>query len=97
MSWYNFIPCAQVGHGPGPGHWWGTGMMPFGGIGMIVVFIFAAAIIFLLLRLLRNLPPPSDKRSPSQESALDILKKRYARGEINDEEFTRMKKDLDGY
>ncbi len=33
--------------------------------------------------------------NPHQESHLDILKKRYARGEINKEQFEQMKKDLE--
>jgi len=31
---------------------------------------------------------------PRQESALDILKKRYARGEITKDDFEQMKRDL---
>jgi putative membrane protein len=33
-------------------------------------------------------------QSTKEDSAIDILKKRYARGDINKEEFERMKRDL---
>jgi putative membrane protein len=36
-------------------------------------------------------------QTPTQnESHLDILKRRYAKGEITKEEYERMKKDLEG-
>ncbi|HHW42120.1 MAG TPA: hypothetical protein GXX19_13475 [Syntrophomonadaceae bacterium] len=51
------------------------------------VFIFS--IVYLLLRTVGY------NKTPTTESPLDILKKRYARGEIDAEEFARIKKDLE--
>lgn len=68
---------------------WGMG---FGGIGMI---LFWAPVIIGVVVLARWLVSgPSGGGSSREKTALDILKERYARGEIEREEFERKKRDL---
>jgi putative membrane protein len=47
--------------------------------------------IILLVRLLRREPQAG---APPAETALDVLKKRYARGEIGKDEFEQKKRDI---
>ncbi|HKJ45462.1 MAG TPA: SHOCT domain-containing protein [Balneolales bacterium] len=59
------------------------------------MFIWPIILIGIIVLLFYWLKPQGGNQSPfRQESALDILKKRYARGEITKEEFERMKRDL---
>lgn len=63
--------------------WMGTGMALFG--------VLVISGIVILMKALLNTSPPSVK---SAENAGDILKARYARGEIGAEEFAQKKRDL---
>ncbi len=77
----------------------GPGMMGWGGWGMGWVFmiIFWALIIVALVFLIKWLAGLSRSRASSDkphDSALEILKQRYAKGEINKEEFDQKKRDL---
>ncbi len=75
--------------------------MPYGmmdgygmGYGMgILGLIFWILVIIGLVLLIRFLWESGGAKR-EQESALEILKKRYARGEISKEEFEEKKKDL---
>jgi putative membrane protein len=62
-------------------------------MGWILMIIFWGLVVVGLIFLIRWLVGMSKTARP-EESALDILKKRYARGEINKEEFEQKKKDL---
>ena len=61
-----------------------------GGFMWLIVLILVGVGIYFLLRVSKS------KGSDSSiiETPLDILKKRYAKGEIDKEEFDRKKKDL---
>ncbi|MEE9531366.1 MAG: SHOCT domain-containing protein [Syntrophobacteria bacterium] len=94
------LPLAQRGEpspwGPGMMGNWGYGMM--GWFGAIMMLVFWGLIIFVLILLARWLWGSSQKKSEEMrsESPLDILKRRYASGEIDREEFEQKKKDLSG-
>ncbi len=79
-------------------HGWGWGMGA-GGFGMIILWILGILAIIWVVREVGagRLFPRSggDQRStPSQDSALAILRDRYARGEIDEDEFERRKRSL---
>ncbi len=68
-----------------PGGWWV--IMP---IAMIAMIVFWAVVIGVAVWALRQF---TDNRS-ERGTPLDIAKERYARGEIDHEEFERMRRDL---
>jgi len=78
---------------------WGMhpGMMGCGWIGLLLMVVFWVLVVVLIILLIRRLVSagqPNVTGSPQEDSALEILKKRYARGEIDKEEFETKKKDL---
>jgi putative membrane protein len=71
-------------------HWdYGWGM----GFGWIFMILFWALVIMGIVFLIK-LVSGREKGEKKEETALDILKKRYAKGEIGREEFEDKKKDL---
>jgi putative membrane protein len=65
--------------------------------GMWFGWIFWILLIVLVIWLVVNQNNKNKQyfNNPQSESALDILKKRYAKGEISKEQFDQMKKDLE--
>ncbi len=95
---FNEILAQWGGHGwgMGPGMMgWGYGT---GWFGMIIMAAFWIAIIVGIVFLIRWLvisTRTGGQGASSVDSPLEILKRRYARGEINKEEFEEKKKDLE--
>lgn len=79
----------------GPGMMgWGYGMGWFGTVIMAVFWVAVIVGIIFLIRWLVVSTHGSAHRGGSEDSPLEILKRRYARGEINKDEFEEKKKDL---
>ncbi len=74
---------------------WGGGGMFGGGLAMI---LFWAVIILLIVLVVRGLSGGSAPRAsaPPENSALRILQERFARGEIDKQEFEDRRKTLAG-
>jgi putative membrane protein len=76
----------MVGFG---GHGWGMGWGM--GFGWILGLFFIAVIIWIVVKTVNQ---NNNIRNSGSKSAIDILKERYARGEIDKKEFDERKKDL---
>ena len=74
----------------------GVGMMVWGLVSfllvLLVLFLFVLAVAYAVKRMWGEGSEPTPGR---EDTALDLLKKRYARGEINKEEFDRIKKEIE--
>lgn len=64
----------------------------FGGIGMIIFWVVVLAVIFFVVRGLQN---QSHRHETQLPSPIELLKRRYAAGEISKEEFERLRRDLE--
>lgn len=71
---------------------WGFGA--FGMLFMLVLWALVIAGIVVLVKWLVDQARPGGSAPAGGESALDILKTRYARGEIDKDEFEAKKRDL---
>jgi len=81
-----------------PDYWhyggaWGWGHMMFGGLMMVLFWGGLVLVIVLAVRWLSQGRPGPGARL-SSDRALEILKERYARGEIDREEFEERKRLL---
>ena len=88
------------GYGPNWGMMGGYGYGFYGPLHMIVWIIILIVIIAGVVWLVRSAAAPNAHHvhhiGPPRSSGLDVLEERYARGEINRDEYLQKKKDIGG-
>ncbi|MBU1227457.1 MAG: SHOCT domain-containing protein [Actinobacteria bacterium] len=89
MSLYSYTPPIVSAD---PGDWghmdgWGWGMGVFGWLFMALIVVSVAWMIWSTTR-------AGDRRTSPGSTALEVLDERFARGEIDREEYLRRKEDL---
>ena len=63
---------------------------------MPMMWIWIPVVIISIVLLVKLLDKTNSDKSKSAESPLDVLKRRYANGEIDTEEYEKRKKILEG-
>lgn len=72
---------------------WGPGY--YSGGWMIVMMLFWVLVIVGIVYLIVHLARRPYERGEREETPIEILKRRYAKGELDADEFARRKKDLE--
>ena len=75
---------------------WGTGWGPGFGFGFIFMILFWGLIIFAIVAIVKWISGTSaNTGAPPTKTARKILDERYARGDIDKEEYEQKKRDID--
>ena len=74
-------------------HWHGMGDIPLlGGIGMVVWIVLLTGLVYLLARMWSR--GGFGSPSPRDDNAREIARRRYARGDIDRQEYERIMEGL---
>ncbi len=95
IGWFISITVTSAHIGTEQGHiWedWGSGHMTFGIVPMALFWLGLIVAVVLLIRWATK--TSSNTSTPKEKPAIDILKERFARGEIDKQEFEEMKRIL---
>ncbi len=76
-------------------HRWGGGGGIFGPLLMILVLAIVIGLVVMIMRGLGGSAPGHGSHAGTRKTALDILKERYARGEIDKDEYEERRRVLD--
>ncbi len=83
------VSTCPMGYGFGGGYFGGGYLGMF--IGIIIWALIIAGVVWLVIRLTKN----KQNDSGSQQSPAEILKARYAKGEINKKQLEEMSRELE--
>ncbi len=81
------VTSCPMGYGFGGGYFGGGYLGMF--IGIIIWALIIAGVVWLVIRLTKN------KQNDGQQNPAEILKARYAKGEINKKQLEEMSKELE--
>ena len=87
-------PILVAVQGRGDGHVDGCGRVTHSWGGSIVMWVLLLVVIGVLIYSLTQNLQPKQTLDTSEDTQLETLKKRYARGEITKDEFEEMKQSL---
>ena len=87
-----------MGYGPDWGMMGGWGASWWGPLHMIFWILILVAVIVGIVWFVRSLSHggPTQSYRPSRSPGLDVLEERYARGELNRDEYLQKKRDISG-
>jgi putative membrane protein len=94
ILWSTIMTTFLVGCvGPMGGYGHMTGYGGYGGFMWLILLIIAGIVIYFVWQKNKT---TGGFGGPAKETPMEILKRRYASGEITKEEFERMKREIEG-